>query len=419
MEPNLRGTTPRFVGSFEGFVGMQAVGWACFPDLPQDRATLQLRINGELHSELTASISRSDLAAAGYGDGRYGFSFTLPERLMDGGIYDVSVKALATEESLHYESRTFSAALYVPIEKFASLSPSLDGDDGELIVNNLIAKGKINASLAADLRKWRKDGYVIWRQAIAPSVVAKINADLDCAIEQRKHVLYQHHGAITSLRDVAHPIVWDFSRILEFHSNSEAAQEALLNKQLIDFLRVVLEGDPVLMQSLLFMKGSSQRAHMDFPYVHTPRPGFLAASWIALEEVKVDAGPLFLYPGSHRLVPKYDFGARNVMAFNDGHHIRHFEEYVDAEAKARGCETEYFMAQPGDVLMWHSALVHGGSPRTNPNATRRSLVGHYSPSHVYSRDRKYPDQAPKIVSRNGGQFYDFQKSDEPALEFAL
>src|SRR5262249_38665659 len=156
-------------------------------------------------------------------------------------------------------------------------------------------------------------------------------------------------------------------------------------------------------------------AHMDFPYVHTPKPGFLAASWIALEDVRADAGPLFLFPRSHRLVPEFDFGGGNVMAFQDGPHVRHFEEYVDYKARSLGCDYELFMAKAGDVLMWHSALVHGGSPRTNPDATRRSLVGHYSPRHVYTSDRKHADRTPKVVLRNGGMFYDFQGPRDPKL----
>jgi phytanoyl-CoA hydroxylase len=418
-EPTASQTYMTVVGTFDGFRDMFAAGWAYFPNAPEVRPNIVLVVNGSIASTTKADVYRPDVAVAGYGDGRYGFSIPLPDRIMDGGVYEVDVRIENAANPISYTPRTFSAALYVPAEKFASMSPSIDAEDGDLLVDNLFAKKVIGRELAADLRKWRNDGYIIWRKAVAPAVVAKIGADLDAAIDQHRHVLYQHFSQVTSLRDVKRPIGWDDARVLEFHANSEAAQEALLGKRVVDFLRIVLEGDPVLMQSLLFVKGSRQRAHMDFPYVHTPKPGFLAASWVALEDVKEDAGPLFFFPGSHRLVAKYDFGAKNVMAFNDGAHIRHFEEYVDAEAKARGCPYELFMAEAGDVLIWHSALVHGGSPRTNPNATRRSLVGHYSPTHVYSRDRKHPESAPKVVRRNGGQFYDFQNDSDPKLEFKL
>jgi hypothetical protein len=74
------------------------------------------------------------------------------------------------------------------------------------------------------------------------------------------------------------------------------------------------------------------------------------------------------------LVSKFDIGAGNLFSFEDGWHIRHFESYLDQAARGLGLEYELFMAKPGDVLFWHSALVHGGAPRLKPQATRRSLA---------------------------------------------
>jgi ectoine hydroxylase-related dioxygenase (phytanoyl-CoA dioxygenase family) len=36
-----------------------------------------------------------------------------------------------------------------------------------------------------------------------------------------------------------------------------------------------------------------------------------------------------------------------------------------------------FTAEPGDVLLWHHNLMHGGSAIEREGATRRSLVAHY------------------------------------------
>ncbi|MFM7170537.1 MAG: hypothetical protein ACKOYH_06760 [Cyanobium sp.] len=37
-----------------------------------------------------------------------------------------------------------------------------------------------------------------------------------------------------------------------------------------------------------------------------------------------------------------------------------------------------FLPKRGDVLIWHGALIHGGTPMANPALTRRSLVCHYT-----------------------------------------
>ncbi len=33
-------------------------------------------------------------------------------------------------------------------------------------------------------------------------------------------------------------------------------------------------------------------------------------------------------------------------------------------------------AQPGDVLLWHANLLHGGKKMSSPNASRKSMVIH-------------------------------------------
>jgi ectoine hydroxylase-related dioxygenase (phytanoyl-CoA dioxygenase family) len=86
-----------------------------------------------------------------------------------------------------------------------------------------------------------------------------------------------------------------------------------------------------------------QRPHQDYPYVHTPRPSFLAASWVALEDVHPDAGPLFYYPRSHRLIEPYDFGFGNTLTFSDGYHVRDFEEYLERRCNELALTKKYWM----------------------------------------------------------------------------
>ncbi|MDB5193249.1 MAG: phytanoyl-CoA dioxygenase [Segetibacter sp.] len=57
----------------------------------------------------------------------------------------------------------------------------------------------------------------------------------------------------------------------------------------------------VLFQTLNFIKGSNQRAHSDSIHMTTYPLGYLIAVWIALEDTNDNNGPLFYYPGSHKL----------------------------------------------------------------------------------------------------------------------
>ena len=62
---------------------------------------------------------------------------------------------------------------------------------------------------------------------------------------------------------------------------------------------------------------------------------------------------------------------------------------IDAELNV-----ESFAAQKGDVLIWHSRLMHRGSIPNNPDLERRACIAHYSGIH------HRPDM-PQTLSRIG------------------
>ena len=54
-----------------------------------------------------------------------------------------------------------------------------------------------------------------------------------------------------------------------------------------------------------------------------------------------------------------------------------FYEYIYAECGKLGIKPISFLAEPGDVFIWHAQLLHGGSHIESVGLTRRSLVTHY------------------------------------------
>lgn len=50
-------------------------------------------------------------------------------------------------------------------------------------------------------------------------------------------------------------------------------------------------------------------------------------------------------------------------------------------AEQFGLVRQVFAAKQGDVLIWHSDLIHGGNKVSN-EITRKSIVTHYCPKHV-------------------------------------
>ncbi|MFK7883711.1 MAG: phytanoyl-CoA dioxygenase family protein [Phycisphaerales bacterium] len=78
-----------------------------------------------------------------------------------------------------------------------------------------------------------------------------------------------------------------------------AAAHLSLSKAVTGFLTHIFQSPPCVLQSLLFHKGSQQPIHLDYPYVRTQTDlSRMAASWIPLEDVHEDSGPLAYYCGS-------------------------------------------------------------------------------------------------------------------------
>ena len=157
-------------------------------------------------------------------------------------------------------------------------------------------------------------------------------------------------------------------------------QAVALDSRLTSVLRWVLGDLPVAIGSLNFERGSAQAFHTDTLYMPGPTLDSMTAAWIALEDVRPDAGPLTYYPGSHR-IPLFTFstGAANVIEEEMPAYRKHMQKHVDA----MGLQPVTYLPKKGDVLIWHERLFHGGSPIADPSLTRKSLVVHYwRRSHV-------------------------------------
>lgn len=133
-------------------------------------------------------------------------------------------------------------------------------------------------------------------------------------------------------------------------------------------------------------------------------PSHLAAAWIALEDIHVDSGPLYYYPGSHTN-KKFDFG--NGIFFNgeSTHDPNDFARFIEQNCEAHKQQRKTLLIKKGDVLLWHAALAHGGHAITNPELTRKSFVCHYSSQNAYRFHRQQPNLEPVRHTYNGADVF--------------
>jgi phytanoyl-CoA hydroxylase len=251
---------------------------------------------------------------------------------------------------------------------------------------------------SSPILEFLRDGVVILPQAIDPELLDRYDANLNrlptLAATSLLHGLIgidgkAEHYQAKVLRNLTSLGITDFRqappglKLNDLHRYFESARALAFSAPIIRFMDELFGSEPGLIQSLTFWKSSEQSLHQDFSFVHHHhRLGHLAAAWIPLEDIHPDAGPLVYYKGSHLITDQqfFDWGGGNILAGRDcdSQTFNNYGRYLEELIRTQGWEPSVFLPRRGDLLIWHGALIHGGTPMHNAALTRRSYVCHYT-----------------------------------------
>lgn len=205
-------------------------------------------------------------------------------------------------------------------------------------------------------RDYHRDGYLILEGVLSPD-------DADAMREEVAALEAPFPPG--SIEGVRYQDAWTMSpatRALACHSGVLGLLDALYGRPTFPF------------QTLTFPTGTQQREHSDTIHFSSMPARYMCGVWVALEDVGPDIGPLFYYPGSHRL-PEYDYyDIWQTVATGDYHA---YEDFLIELMAANGLERQVFTCPKGTALVWAANLVHGGSPVNRPGSSRWSQVTHY------------------------------------------
>jgi ectoine hydroxylase-related dioxygenase (phytanoyl-CoA dioxygenase family) len=270
--------------------------------------------------------------------------------------------------------------------------------------------------LKAKLEYWQEHGVVIFENAIDTDLIDLLQEDLDALVANPKdhEIFVEIAGRQRPANECDAETLRNESRIkfCNVQCASLAAAHLSLSKCVTSFLGHIFQSPPCLLQSLLFHKGSQQPIHLDYPYVRTQKHlARMAASWIPLEDVHADSGPLEYFCGSQKpeIMPFFDWGGGNIVMDPDAQREpMEFSNYLTDQMKRLAIEPKVFLPKRGDVLIWHAYLAHAGTEIRNPALTRRSYVSHYAPLDAYPDLHMKPKAIEKghCVARNGGYVFD-------------
>lgn len=234
---------------------------------------------------------------------------------------------------------------------------------------------------AAQKRSWEMNGYLHLRKAVSQTEIDRIRGAVDwhwAHPESNPHhvdvITGDHAGRWFTMSETPADVRAQVYKLNNLFLRDEAIRSVALSPYLHKVMKTLLSAEPLICNSLNFERGSQQDAHIDSWYMAPPSEDGMVAASISLDVVDESNGPIFFYPGSHKIPPyRFSDGRLNMI---DAEYTA-CRAYLDEEIESRGLKTVRFSGQPGDVFIWHGQLIHGGSEIQDFSKTRNSLVVHY------------------------------------------
>lgn len=225
---------------------------------------------------------------------------------------------------------------------------------------------QLNADYQKEILNWETQGYVHLKNFFEEN-------EIDLMTLKTEELWSSDYGkwrlgdrrVLSAFRDSK---TWDF-----FH------QEKFKN-----IVELLLGQESVLLNNISFIRGDEQPIHSDSFYMSTYPIGNLIGSWIALEDIDINSGPLRYIPGSHLLPYTTNKDIKNggswlrtgVNGDND------YIDFVKNIVEENNYTPQYFLPKKGDLLLWHANLLHGGSEVLDSSKSRKSMVGHFVGKNV-------------------------------------
>ena len=249
----------------------------------------------------------------------------------------------------------------------------LDRPDALVAIERRAQAGEITAEQAEMCERWTIDGYYIARGLIPREQLDAAFADYEAALAEGRLIAPAERAG----RADALP-----GRVLDPHLHVPSIKALQRDPRILAITDLLFGRKTLPFQTIIGHKGSGQSAHSDLIHMTTYPLGYLAACWIAMEDIHADSGPLEYFPRSHRLLPPLLSGELGIAPMDykltkGAVYGERYEPAIRRYVKKLGLVPEVFLAKAGDVLFWHANLLHGGARRKDLTLSRKALVCHY------------------------------------------
>ena len=258
------------------------------------------------------------------------------------------------------------------------LKANVPENNGEDISN----KFNVNLEINKALDYYNKNGYVIFSKCVSKENCEDIRKLWESNIKNYKGKIYRQTTAkaevnkfnennwimnpVLNLQSLNPNLFGDFKKIIE--------EKVFSSTSICDALKTILGEKPKIVQSMYFEGNSATWEHQDTYYLDSEKIGEMTAGWLALEEIKADAGRFFICPSSHKI----DLEKQSMKNNYASNHDLYIKEVVNI-IKLKEMEVRAPYLDAGDVLFWNSKTVHGSLDSQSKLNSRSSITFHAIP----------------------------------------
>ena len=208
---------------------------------------------------------------------------------------------------------------------------------------------------------YRRDGFTVVR-GLVPAVRAAQMRDHFMALRAEGPKPGDMGGDPATATDPLNR----FPRMINMHNWDESSKTWAADPAVVAAASALIDQNALLNQTMLYFKppgARGQALHQDQQYI-TIDP--LIGAWCALDRCDKANGQMVMVPGSHRHGVLPVQAADTTQSFTGGGTV------IPAGSREIGVDME-----PGDVLFFHGATIHGSYVNTTTDRFRRGFICHY------------------------------------------
>jgi phytanoyl-CoA hydroxylase len=226
---------------------------------------------------------------------------------------------------------------------------------------------------------YESEGYVVIKNLISSEICDKARFYWESQVKPFKGFIYRQTGTKAEKHQF-NSRGWVMNPILNIQSlnpkffeefRNHSVENIFSNSKLKKIFEILLGDKPKIIQSMYFEGNSATWEHQDSYYLDSERIGSMSAAWIALEDIKAEAGRFFVCPKSHLI----DLGRQNIKNNIADHHDKYIKQIV-GKIKEQALEVRAPKLDKGDVLFWNSWTIHGSLNSEDKLNSRSSITCH-------------------------------------------